>query len=121
MTTIFVNNSGTPILTDKGSLLLGSGQVEVIQRIYNVLLTQLRSEIFDPEYGLDHELLITTPGITSEIVRALVIDALNPSNLIGIDEVNSIVVTLEDEIAYVSVNVSTDNDENVVTNISLEV
>ena len=121
MTTIFVNNSGTPILTDKGSFLLGSGEVEVLQRIYNALLTQVGSELFDPEYGLDHQLLVTTTGISAEVVRALVIDALNPNRLVGISEINSVEINLDNGTAYVAVNITTDNSEIVVSNISLEV
>lgn len=110
---VLYDNNGIPILDDRGNLQMIEGTDKIKQIIYNVLTTMKGEDLLNPEYGLDLKTLKSTPNISATVARSIIIDAFNPKNIIGINELNSLDITMEDNSIYIDINVTSSDGEFV--------
>jgi uncharacterized protein (UPF0371 family) len=118
---ILYDNNGTPVIDDAGNFVLIDSLEKVKQIVYNVLTTRKGEDILNPDYGLDIETLKSTPNISSNLARAIIADAFNPINIIGISELNSLSVRVEGNEIFIEISLTTDSGEVLQEQTLLEV
>lgn len=94
MTTIFVDDSGSPIVDQSGKLIFVRTSGEFKQRIMNVLNTQRGSESVKSDYGFNKMALVHgIPNADREmLIKSLLIEALNPQEVYFLKTVQNISV-----------------------------
>ncbi len=121
MTSIFVDESGSPIVDAQGNILFVDGELEIGQRITNLLRTIVYSELLFPEYGFDVEAVIQAPGYVdrSVYIKSLLMTALNPQFVLGLSSVDSILVEVEDNIVKIDLIVTMTDGKTYAHNLNV--
>jgi len=117
MTSIFVDDAGSPIVDAQGNILIANGEAEMRQRIVNIFSTPKYSETLFPEYGFNFISFMQSPPYVDKrlLLQSLVAEALNNRLVPSIKTINSIGVTIEDNVAEISLSI-TDKDGQVYEN-----
>jgi hypothetical protein len=118
---VLYDNNGIPVVNDRGNLHMIDGEDKVRQIIYNVLSTMKGEDLLNPNYGLDIKTLKQTPNISPTVARAIIVDAFNPDNIVGISQLNSVVVTIEGTAIYIDISVTSSDNITVSEQAAVEI
>lgn len=113
MTTVFVDDTGSPIVDQSGKLVFIRQSGEFKQRIMNVMNTQRGSESVKYDYGFNAITLVKgAPNADREmLIKSLILEALNPDEVYYLKTVQSVTVNeAANGIAHVEMNI-TDYDD----------
>ena len=119
---IMISDVGTPIITVKGDLVKLVDFEAFKQRLLNLFNTQVGSHLMFPLYGFN---ALTLKNVEqSEIERtmyALVINALNPENVEGLDRVLYVDVTYANQVCYVEISVMSKYGQRYINTLGVAI
>jgi hypothetical protein len=121
MATILLNNSGAPVISKTGKIPTITRTDELRQRIKIVLSTREGTRIIFPKYGMNVDMLyINKKSETKrDIVKSMVLEAISPNNIYGIDWINDVEVEIEGQTAYIYMDIqSTDGNVRSTLEVS---
>jgi len=123
MTSVFVDDSGSPLIDSRGNILLLEGKTEYVQCITNAFKTLKYSESFMPPYGFDLQAIMQAPAYIDKAtqIRAAALECLNPSYIKGLLEVNYVVVRVEDQTATIDLSFLAEDNETYTHKYTFEV
>ena len=120
MTSVFVDNSGSPIIDSRCNILLVDGKPEYVQSIINAFRTLKYSETLMPPYGFDLNSVIHMPQFIDPavVVRSAAVDCLNPSYIKGLLEISSLNARVDTEKKTATIDLSfLGEDGNTYTHV----
>ena len=123
MTSVFIDDSGSPVIDSRGNILLLEDKAEYIQSIVNVFKTLKYSETFIPSYGFDMEAIINSPSYVDVAtqIRVATFEALNPDYVKCVASVDMIDITVEDGMAVIDLAFVAENGESYSFDYTLKV
>lgn len=94
MSTIYITETGDPVLKKDGKPILISGDKKKKQSIRHIFTTRKGSDFFLQEYGMDLELAVRY-GHIEEVMRIVATETLNPEFIQGVNKLNYVKVKNE--------------------------
>jgi len=113
---IMITEQGTPIISRDGNFYNLDEREAFRQRIWNLFNTQVGSSLLFPDYGFDSLSIIrANPADRERALYSYVIDALNPDNVEGLEEVLSLNIKYENNVGYLNMVILSIYGERIET------
>jgi len=121
MTSILIDSAGTPIIDFQGNMQTISGNAEFKQRLTNIFCTQKYSESLFPDYGFDYASLVKSIGRIdrSLALRSAAIEALDPKNVLDVDELIDLQAIVTGTTGLISLNLRTDAGQIITQTLQI--